>query len=742
MTGGGVPSPASAPFDPIALGTEIQRRIGVKTSRDEPLARFTTMRVGGPADLFAVAHNAFELRALVKLVREPGHRPRRPRAGQRRRHRRRRDPRSRHPGPGRGCRDPRRPASSPRRASRWPGRRPSTQGAGLSGLEFGLAIPGTVGGAVWANAGAHDADVRAVLEGALVMTADGTEARLDPAGLGLGYRDSRLKHPVPGAPAEVVVGATFRLQPASADEIRDRLDEIRRWRQAHQPLGIPSAGSYFRNPAGDSAGRLIDAAGLKGTRVGGASVSEKHANFLVNDRKGTAADVRRLGERVRAEVARGSASSSRRRSSSSATGGPNGRRARHDRGSRRSSSCSAARRPSTTSRSSPATPSPTPWRTPATRSRGSSSTSTAAGGGCRPVTGAATAGRPPTTIRPPSGRTDRCPPAAAVDRLAGVSPTPVVFVALHGPFGEDGTVQALLEAAGLAYTGSGVTASAIGMDKAVFKRLCRGLGLPVVDWREVGAARWTTDRDGVLAELEAFAASTGDPRLMVKPARLGSSVGMTLAHAPAERPAAIETALAHDTLALVEAYLAGARDLEVSVIGNDPARLELYGPGEIVAGHEFYDYAAKYTPGLSETSPVAELEPAIRATILKIARDCYRAIGAEGFARVDFLLAAGGVYLSEINTIPGFTPISLFPAMAADGGYTFAGVAERIVELALERQAGRGPAPAPSGRPAPMTTRRGSRGSSARRRPRPVGGARRSDARRRRRTGPGPWRPS
>jgi D-alanine-D-alanine ligase len=277
---------------------------------------------------------------------------------------------------------------------------------------------------------------------------------------------------------------------------------------------------------------------------------------------------------------------------------------------------------------------------------------------------------------------------AAVDRLAGLEPTPVVFIALHGPFGEDGTVQALLEAAGLAYTGSGVTASAVGMDKAVFKRLCRGLGLPVGDWREVGATRWAADREGVLAELEAFAASTGDPRLMVKPARLGSSVGMTLAHAPAERPAAVEAAFVHDSLILVEAYLAGARDLEVSVIGNDPARLELYGPGEVVAGHEFYDYAAKYTPGLSETSPVAELDPVTRATILKIARDCYRAIGAEGFARVDFLLTPGGVYLSEINTIPGFTPISLFPAMAAAGGYTFAGVAERIVELALERRAG------------------------------------------------------
>lgn len=278
--------------------------------------------------------------------------------------------------------------------------------------------------------------------------------------------------------------------------------------------------------------------------------------------------------------------------------------------------------------------------------------------------------------------------AAAIERLAAEDPAPVVFIALHGPFGEDGTVQALLESAGLAYTGSGVAASAIGMDKAIFKRLCRGIGLPVVDWREVTATRWTADPAGVLAELEGFAAGTGDPRLMVKPARLGSSVGMTLAHGPDERAAALETALAHDTLALVEAYVPGARDLEVSVIGNDPARLELYGPGEIIAGHEFYDYAAKYTPGLSETTPTAEVPPETRAAMLKIARDCYRAIGAEGFARVDFLLAGETIHLSEINTIPGFTPISLFPAMAAAGGYTFAGVAERIVELALERRAG------------------------------------------------------
>ena len=277
----------------------------------------------------------------------------------------------------------------------------------------------------------------------------------------------------------------------------------------------------------------------------------------------------------------------------------------------------------------------------------------------------------------------------AIDRLAATEPVPVVVIGLHGPFGEDGTVQALLEAADLAYTGSGVAASAIGMDKALFKRMCRGIGLPVVDWLEVRAERWAAARDAVLAELEAFAGGSGDARLMIKPARLGSSVGMTLAHDGAERAAGLDLAFRYDTLALVELYVPGARDLEVSVIGNDPARLELYGPGEIISGHEFYDYDAKYMAGLSETSTRAEVTDAQRATMHKIARDAYRAIGAEGFARIDFLLAGERLVLSEINTIPGFTPISLFPTMPAEGGHTFEDVCERIVKLAVERHAAR-----------------------------------------------------
>jgi UDP-N-acetylmuramate dehydrogenase len=177
-----------------------------------------------------------------------------------------------------------------------------SQSAGLTGLEFALAIPGSIGGAVWANAGAHDGEISGVLAWADVVLADGTETRLAAPDLAFGYRDSRLKHTAPGAEPEIVVAASFALAGDDPAVIRTRLDDIKAWRRAHQPLGIPSAGSVFRNPPGDSAGRLIDAAGLKGRRIGGAVVSERHANWILNDAKGTATDVRMLADLVATTV--------------------------------------------------------------------------------------------------------------------------------------------------------------------------------------------------------------------------------------------------------------------------------------------------------------------------------------------------------------------------------------------------------------------------------------------------------
>ena len=284
-------------FDPAAAAADLARRMGVRAVAGEPLARHTTMRVGGPADLFVVARSVFELKGLVRYARARGI-----------------------PlvllGRGsdlvvadagiRGLVVEVRAAATRLDGTRYtaeagvPMARAATetQRAGLAGLEYGLAIPGTVGGAVWANAGAHGGETAAVLESATLLLADGAEAVVAAADLGFGYRHSRLKD----NPAEVVLAATFRLVPDDPAAIAGRLDEIRGWRREHQPLGLPSAGSVFRNPPGDSAGRLIDSLGLKGRRVGGAVVSERHANFIVHDRQGTASDVRRLAEAVRAEV--------------------------------------------------------------------------------------------------------------------------------------------------------------------------------------------------------------------------------------------------------------------------------------------------------------------------------------------------------------------------------------------------------------------------------------------------------
>jgi len=284
------------------IGRDIQRRLGIKTLRDEPLARFSTMRVGGPADLLAEVRNLFELRGIVRfarsrdiplfligrgsdliisdagigglvvVVRAAGHRIEGDRlvaeAG-------------------------------------LPMAKAATQSkvAGLSGMEFGMAIPGTVGGAVWGNAGAHGADVRGVLVEAVVAGADGEERALAPGELGMGYRETHLKHSVPGRP-DVVLQATFALEPTDSDTIAARLDDIRRWRGNHQPVGQKSAGSVFRNPEGDSAGRIIDELGLKERRLGGAMVSPRHANFIVNTGDASAADVRGLAELVRETVRR------------------------------------------------------------------------------------------------------------------------------------------------------------------------------------------------------------------------------------------------------------------------------------------------------------------------------------------------------------------------------------------------------------------------------------------------------
>ena len=253
-------------------------------------------------------------------------------------------------------------------------------------------------------------------------------------------------------------------------------------------------------------------------------------------------------------------------------------------------------------------------------------------------------------------------------------------------------MQAILEDAGVPYTGSGVAASAIGMDKPLFKRIARGAGLPVLDWVEIAAVAWERDRPAALVALEQLAEIAPGGRLIAKPARLGSSIGMSIAAGPADWPAIVEGALVHDERALVEPCLDQPRELEMGVLGNPATGLTALGPGEVIPSRAFYDYADKYAAGsLARALATADVPDPVAAEVRRIGLAAFDRIGAAGFARVDFLLEreTGRLVLNEINTIPGFTPISLFPKMAGAAGLGFGALCARIVELAEAAPAAR-----------------------------------------------------
>jgi D-alanine-D-alanine ligase len=268
----------------------------------------------------------------------------------------------------------------------------------------------------------------------------------------------------------------------------------------------------------------------------------------------------------------------------------------------------------------------------------------------------------------------------ALEPGRGLERADVVFPALHGPFGEDGTVQGLLECLDVAYVGAGVLSSALCMDKVMFKELMRLGDVPQVDYRAVRSEELSSDREAVLADLGAL----GLP-VFVKPARLGSSVGIARVGAEAELPAALEAASAHDRLVIVEAAANGI-EVECSVIGNDqPLASE---PGEILlaAGESgWYDYEAKYTPGGMELIVPARVPPDVRERIRELAVSTYRRVGCCGLARVDFFVDGERVLVNELNTMPGFTTTSVFASLFQAGGMSYPQLLDRLLELALER---------------------------------------------------------
>jgi len=254
----------------------------------------------------------------------------------------------------------------------------------------------------------------------------------------------------------------------------------------------------------------------------------------------------------------------------------------------------------------------------------------------------------------------------------------VVFPVLHGTFGEDGTVQGLLELAGLPYVGAGVLASSISMDKEVMKRVCIERGLPVVEYVALGRHQLNA---------EAVAKRFRFP-VFVKPANLGSSVGISKVRTSVELEPAMRLAAEFDRKIIVERGIEG-REFECAVLGNDDPVASL--PCEILPSKEFYDYEDKYLLDRAEFRLPAELSDAQTADLRRLAVECYRAVECEGMARVDFLLesATGKLYLNELNTIPGFTSISMFPKMWEQSGLDFSALLDRLIELALERHEAR-----------------------------------------------------
>ena len=268
-------------------------------------------------------------------------------------------------------------------------------------------------------------------------------------------------------------------------------------------------------------------------------------------------------------------------------------------------------------------------------------------------------------------------------RPSRVPPLDVIFPVLHGPMGEDGTVQGLLELADIPYVGAGVAASAVGMDKAVMKDVFRAHGLPIVPYLTILRRTWEHDPAAVMAQIET---RLGFP-CFVKPANLGSSVGITKVHSLVELDAALVEAASFDRKLVVEVAVPQAREIECSVLGNDDPIASV--PGEIKPGREFYDYEAKYFDENTELIIPAPISDELAARVRDLAVRAFRAVDCAGMARADFLLSGetGELYISEVNTIPGFTLVSMYPKLWQASGISYPELIDRLIELALERHA-------------------------------------------------------
>jgi D-alanine-D-alanine ligase len=288
---------------------------------------------------------------------------------------------------------------------------------------------------------------------------------------------------------------------------------------------------------------------------------------------------------------------------------------------------------------------------------------------------------------PPTEPTDALATAAGRELVPGVQgarfpQVDVVFPVLHGPFGEDGTVQGVLELADLPYVGAGVLGSAVGMDKAVMKAVFAAQGLPVCGYQALLASAWKNDPATIIAAVEAQFAYP----VFVKPANLGSSVGVSKAHDRQELRRALDLAARYDRKLLVEQAI-NAREIECAVLGNDAPIASV--AGEVIPSNEFYDYHAKYLDNASTLHIPAQIPAETMRLVQRLAVQAFQAIDCAGMARADFFLDKddGTVYLNELNTIPGFTSISMYPKLWEASGIPYPELIDRLIALALERHA-------------------------------------------------------
>lgn len=256
----------------------------------------------------------------------------------------------------------------------------------------------------------------------------------------------------------------------------------------------------------------------------------------------------------------------------------------------------------------------------------------------------------------------------------------VIFPVLHGPMGEDGTIQGLMELAGVAYVGCGVLASAVGLDKAMMKAAFAAAGLPLLPWLLVQRADWRKHPTDVAGQIEAHLHYP----MFIKPANMGSSVGITKATDRATLMQGLTEAARYDRRIVIEQGI-NAREIEISVLGNDEVAASV--PGEVVPSNEWYDYEAKYLGGESQILIPAPIDAALAEQVRELAIHAFKAIDGSGLARVDFLLDkdSGALYLNEANTMPGFTSVSMYAKMWAASGLSYSQLLDRLIELALER---------------------------------------------------------